>query len=106
MHVGLMMNATPDNSVRLAGSHRSANYKREPPLESLNKHGQDITALLAIRYVRDPSSSCVLGAIRKLSVGHFVSDLPHSKVFVALAMHVLVLGVKSPEHLARRHLPA
>jgi hypothetical protein len=57
MHVGLMMNATPDDSIRLPGSHRGAYYKREPPLEGLNKHGQDITALWAIRYVRSPLSS-------------------------------------------------
>jgi len=57
MHVGLMMNATPDDSIRLPGSHRCANYERETPLESLYKHGQDITALLAVRYVRSPLSS-------------------------------------------------
>ena len=51
MHVGLMMNATPDDSIRLPGSHRCANYESEPPLERLNKHGQYITALLAVRYV-------------------------------------------------------
>ena len=106
MHVSLMMNATPDDSVRLSSSHRGANYKSVPPLESLNKHCQDIAALLAVRYVRGSSSSCVPGAIRKLSVGKIISDLPDSKVFVALAMHFLVLWVKPPEHLAGRHLPS
>jgi hypothetical protein len=106
MHVGLMMNSTPDDSVRLPCSNRCANYKRVPPLESLNKHGQDIAALLAVRYVRGSMSSCVPNAIRKLSVGHIVSDLPDSKVFVALAMHFLVFWVKPPEHLAGRHLPS
>ena len=105
MHASLMMNTAPDDSVRLTCSHRGANYEREAPLESLNKHGQDITALLAVRYVRDSSSSCVPFAIRKLSIGHFIPDLPDSKVFVALAKHVLVLRVKPPEHLAGRHLP-
>jgi hypothetical protein len=57
MHAGLMMNATPDDSVRLTRSHRGANYKRVPPLESLNKHGQYIATLLAVRYVGGPSSS-------------------------------------------------
>ena len=57
MHIRLMMNAAPDNSIRLPGSHRGANYKRESPLEGLNKHGQDITALWAVRYVGIPLSS-------------------------------------------------
>lgn len=83
MHASLMMNATPDDSVRLTCCHRGANYKRVPPLESLNKHGQDIAALLAVRYVCGSSSSCVPSAIRKFSVWHNVSDFPDSKVFVA-----------------------